>query len=418
MTRTLTFLVFFLMAGYVIAQNTAASPYSASGLGERSFNGTQANRHMGGLDVFTDSIHVNLNNPASYGFSKVTTYSVGINYTNNNLSSSNESQNSDVASIDYISVSIPTGKFSFGFGLLPLTSVGYRVQGTNETSENETFNRYEGNGGLNQAYLSVGLPITSYFAIGSTINYNFGNLFYRTGQFLEGIDNGTFMSNESSVSGLSFQFSGQLKIPIQKKHTLQVMYSYQPTVGLDSRNSRIFSTQSLSTEILTDVVRIDLASSGLENTKLDLSSMTRIGLGYGKNKKWFFGVQYNLINSSNFANEFFKRENILYRNSEKWIVGGYFIPNYSSFTKYWSKVVYRFGFRTEQMATIINNTPLSEKAISFGLGLPLAGYSNVNVGLEISQRGRKDLGLIKESAIALRVGMSLNDIWFIKRKYN
>ena len=418
MTRTLTFLVLFLIAGYVIAQNTAASPYSASGLGERSFNGTQANRHMGGLDVFTDSIHVNLNNPASYGFSKVTTYSVGINYTNNNLSSSNESQNSDVASIDYISVSIPTGKFSFGFGLLPLTSVGYRVQGTNETSENETFNRYEGNGGLNQAYLSVGLPITSYFAIGSTINYNFGNLFYRTGQFLEGIDNGTFMSNESSVSGLSFQFSGQLKIPIQKKHTLQAMYSYQPTVGLDSRNSRIFSTQSLSTEILTDVVRIDLASSGLENTNLDLSSMTRIGLGYGKNKKWFFGVQYNLINSSNFANEFFKRENILYRNSEKWIVGGHFIPNYSSFTNYWSKVVYRFGFRTEQMSTIINNTPLSEKAISFGLGLPLAGYSNVNVGLEISQRGRKDLGLIKESAIALRVGMSLNDIWFIKRKYN
>ena len=418
MTRTLTFLVLFLIAGYVIAQNTAASPYSASGLGERSFNGTQANRHMGGLDVFTDSIHVNLNNPASYGFSKVTTYSVGINYTNNNLSSSNESQNSDVASIDYISVSIPTGKFSFGFGLLPLTSVGYRVQGTNETSENETFNRYEGNGGLNQAYLSVGLPITSYFAIGSPINYNFGNLFYRTGQFLEGIDNGTFMSNESSVSGLSFQFSGQLKIPIQKKHTLQVMYSYQPTVGLDSRNSQIFSTQSLSTEILTDVVRIDLASSGLENTKLDLSSMTRIGLGYGKNKKWFFGVQYNLIKSSNFANEFFKRENISYRNSEKWIVGGYFIPNYSSFTNFWSKVVYRFGFRTEQMSTIINNTPLSEKAISFGLGLPLAGYSNVNVGLEISQRGRNDLGLIKESAIALRVGMSLNDIWFIKRKYN
>ena len=293
MIRTLSFLVLFLMAGYVIAQNTAASPYSASGLGERSFNGTQANRHMGGLDVFTDSIHVNLNNPASYGFSKVTTYSVGINYTNNNLSSSSESQNSDVASIDYISVSIPTGKFSFGFGLLPLTSVGYRVQGTNETSENQTFNRYEGNGGLNQAYLSVGLPITSYFAIGTSINYNFGNLFYRTGQFLEGIDNGTFMSNESSVSGLSYQFSGQLKIPIKKKHTLQAMYSYQPTVGLDSRNSRIFSTQSLSTEILTDVVRIDLASSGLENTNLDLSSMTRIGLGYGKNKKWFFGVQYN-----------------------------------------------------------------------------------------------------------------------------
>ncbi len=418
MIRTLALLILFLCSVFTFAQNTAASPYSATGLGERSFNGTQASRHMGGLDVFTDSIHANLNNPASYGFLKATTYSVGINYINNNLASSTESQNSDIASIDYIAVSIPAGKFSFGFGIVPYTSIGYRVEGTNQTSELQIFNRYEGNGGLNQAYLSLGLPIASYFAIGTTINYNFGNLFYRTGQFVKGIDNGTFLSNESSVSGFSFQFSAQAKIPIQKKYTLQAMYSFQPKGELDSKNSRIFSTQSLSTEILTDIVQIDLASSGIENTNLDLSPMTRIGVGFGKNKKWFLGVQHNLIKSANFGNKFFKRENISYRDNKKWVIGGYFIPNYSSFTNYWSKVVYRFGFRTEQMSSLINNIPLSEKGISFGLGLPLAGLSNVNVGVEISQRGQKDLGLIKESIIAFRVGMSLNDIWFVKRKYN
>jgi hypothetical protein len=48
----------------------------------------------------------------------------------------------------------------------------------------------------------------------------------------------------------------------------------------------------------------------------------------------------------------------------------------------------------------------------------LGGLSNVNVGLEISQRGQKDLGLIQESIFSFRVGMSLNDIWFVKRKYN
>ena len=82
MTRIGGFFLIFLLTSNLFAQNGASSPYSATGLGERNFNGTQATRHMGGLDVFTDSIHANLNNPASYGFLKLTTYSVGINYTN------------------------------------------------------------------------------------------------------------------------------------------------------------------------------------------------------------------------------------------------------------------------------------------------------------------------------------------------
>ena len=120
MIRLSVLIILFFVNEHIFAQNIAASPYSSSGLGERTFNGTQATRHMGGLDVFTDSIHANLNNPASYGFLKVTTYSVGVNYTNNYLASSSESQNTDLASLDYIAVSIPAGKFSFGFGILPV----------------------------------------------------------------------------------------------------------------------------------------------------------------------------------------------------------------------------------------------------------------------------------------------------------
>ena len=92
------------------------------------------------------------------------------------------------------------------------------------------------------------------------------------------------------------------------------MYSFQPIGRLDSRNSRVFSTQSLSTEILTDFVQIDLTSSGIENTNPNLSSMSRIGVGYGKNKKWFLGLQYNFIKSSNFSNKFFERKNISYQD--------------------------------------------------------------------------------------------------------
>ena len=197
-----------------------------------------------------------------------------------------------------------------------------------------------------------------------------------------------------------------------------MMLALQPKGILDSQNSRTFYTQSLSNQTLTDLAEIDLSSSGLDQTNLELSEIRRVGLGLGKNKKWFFGAQYNLIKSATFNNDFFKRTSVSYRDAKKWAVGGYFIPNYASFTSFWSRVVYRFGFRTEQMSTIVNNIPLTETGISFGLGLPLAGLSNANVGVEISQRGQKEAGLIQETIVALRIGLSLNDIWFVKRKYN
>ena len=74
------------------------------------------------------------------------------------------------------------------------------------------------------------------------------------------------------------------------------------------------------------------------------------------------------------------------------------------------------GFTTPGLR--VNNEEIKEFGISFGVGLPLGGLSNVNVGLEISQRGQKESGLLQETLIGFRVGLSLNDVWFIKRKYN
>ncbi|MEK9566468.1 MAG: hypothetical protein VW125_05140 [Flavobacteriaceae bacterium] len=420
MTRIISFLIIFLQLQLAMAQSGSASPYSSAGLGERNFNGTQATRHMGGLDVFTDSIHANLNNPASYGFLKVTTYSVGIHYRNTNLASLTENRDADDASLDYLAISIPAGKFGFGFGILPYSSVGYKIEAidSNTSGGLDLLNRYEGQGGVNQTYLSVGVPLASFLAVGASVQYNFGTLFYRTGQFVEGIDNGTFLTNQSSVSGFNYQFSAQANIPIQKKYLLQGMFSFQPEAFLNSQNDRIFYTQSISNETVVDFEEINLAAQGLENTRLETSETTKIGFGFGETKKWFLGVQRNSTKSANFSNDFFSRTNVDYRDAKQWSVGGFYIPNYASFTSFWSRVVYRFGFRSEQMSLIVNNVPLTETGISFGLGLPLGSLSNANVGFELSRRGEKESGLIRETMVAMRIGLSLNDIWFIKRKYN
>jgi hypothetical protein len=45
-------------------------------------------------------------------------------------------------------------------------------------------------------------------------------------------------------------------------------------------------------------------------------------------------------------------------------------------------------------------------------------FSNVNIGLELGSLGTAKAGLVKENYFSVRVGLSLNDKWFLKRKIN
>ena len=96
---------------------------------------------------------------------------------------------------------------------------------------------------------------------------------------------------------------------------------------------------------------------------------------------------------------------------------GYFIPEYSSLTSYWKRVKYIFGIKNQEKSIIINNLPINQISLNLGLGLPLSGLSKANFGLEIGKLGDDD-NQLKESYVMLKLGLSLNDIWFIKRKYN
>ena len=60
------FLFLILSSLNLFSQNSTSSAFSFIGFGENIFKGNATNRVMGGLDVFTDSININLNNPTSY----------------------------------------------------------------------------------------------------------------------------------------------------------------------------------------------------------------------------------------------------------------------------------------------------------------------------------------------------------------
>ena len=414
-------IIFFLsMCGYFcFAQSGSTSPFSYAGLGDINFRGTQVTRFMGGLDVFSDSIHANLNNPASYGDLKLTTYSLGVHYKSNLMMSQDNRESKAVAALDYLAVGIPAGKFGFGFGLIPYSSIGYKIESTNNNDQGVSMiNNYQGSGGLNKAFLSIGFPFLKYFTSGITVNYGFGNLVYRTSQYKENVNLGTFLTNSSSLSGLNYQVSINAKIPIKKVYFFRFMYSLQPISDFNSKNQKTIYTQDINGTRISDYEEVNLDLIGMYETKLRLSEKTKYGFGFGKSKKWFIGVQQNSINSAIFGSEFMEKDNIKYSSGTQLSIGGFYLPNFSSLTSYWKRIVYRFGYRRENTGIIFNSFPLKETAFSFGVGLPMAGFSNTNIGFEVGTRGEKSKSFVQENFFAFRIGFSLNDKWFIKRKYN
>ncbi len=424
----LKLILFLLFVKFSFAQNSTASPYSLGGLGDITFKGNVINRMMGGVSVFSDSIHANLNNPASLGELKLTTFSVGIHYKNTQVTSSESSDDNKTGSLDYIAISVPTKFFSFSFGLIPYSSVGYRLQANEFSNDDELIvSRYEGRGGTNKSFFTVGFKLLKFISLGGTINYNFGKISTLESNQNENIDFGTFLTSESSLSGLDYELGTHFKFDISKKIIIESFLTYKPENQINSRNKRVYFTRSLQSENIGDLKEMDLASNNLELVKLVIGQRYKYGLSVSKDKKWFLGSQYSFAQSKNFKNEFMSQGNISYENANSLSFGGYILPDYSSITDYWKRIVYRAGFRSENTGIKIDNNILKERVFTIGASFPLGGYysasnvsgfSNLNVGIEFGSRGINSESLVKESFWALRIGLSLNDLWFIKRKYN
>ena len=409
--------LFFINLAY--SQIGTTSPYSFFGLGEVNFRGTQVNRFMGGLEIYNDSIHANLSNPSSYAKLKLTTYSLGLNYRNNNLTDTNDSKSLISSGLDYIGVAIPTNKFGFGFGIIPFTSVGYKLNQLDSTSLPNILNQYQGEGGVNKVFFSLGFNLLKFFSIGATINYDFGKLKYQTSKYIDDVFLGTVLINESSVSGIDVKLSTNFEITVYQNLDLHAMIFYVPQASLNSTNKRQLITSALSDPSnLGEVVEIDLADTGLDLTEIQLPSSFGFGFGLGEVSKWFAGGQYITTKSSNFKNSFNTLTNVNYKDGSQLSIGGFFIPDFSSITSYWKRVVFRMGFRYEATGIIANNFEIKETGLNFGFGFPLPGYSNLNIGLEYGSRGSNNSSMLEEKFWTIRLGFSLNDRWFIKRKYN
>ncbi len=413
---SLLFIVLFIQFGF--AQKSSFSPYSYFGVGETNFSATADNKMMGGNTAYVDSVSVNLNVPASLSKLKFVNYSVGVNLKNNRYSTQDNNAKTTTASLNYLSVSIPTNRLGFNFGLKPNSSVGYLLESVDETTDPVSTNRYNGDGGINSAFLGIGFELFKNFGLGISSSYSFGNLNHYHSKILTDVELYTRVSNESSLSGLSYNFSAVFQQKFRNNIKIYSSYVYQPESSLTSKNSQSIRTLKLDGSFGGDTENINLSLSGMDETKFTIPSFSSFGLGFGIDKKWFVGLNLKSVQGNGFRNELMSLDNVNFNQHNIYSVGGFYLPKFDSFTSFFDRVTYRAGFKYINGGLEVNQQDIKDFGINFGLGIPVGRLSKADLGVEFGQRGTNDFGLIKENYLNFMIGVSLNDLWFIKSMYN
>ena len=411
-------ILFILISFFGYSQRTSYSPYSYFGVGETNFSATVENQMMGGNTAYYDSVHQNMNNAASLSKLKFVNYSVGVDLKNTSYLSSSTNEKSTAAAINYISVAIPTKLLSFAFGIKPKTSVGYLLENDDKSKTPPELNRFTGSGGVSNAFVSIGFELFKNWGFGFSSSYAFGNLNHYHTKILENIELYTRVSSESSVSGLDYNFSTVYQKTFNEKITLYSSIIYQPEAKYKSRNNQTISTIDPNSSFGGDSEEIDLSAVGLKNTNIKIPNSLSFGLGLGQDKKWFLGFNYMKNDEGGYKNELMGLDNVEFKSSQTYSIGGFLLPEYNSFTNYFKTLTYRFGLRYKNGGLYVNNQQINEIGVNFGFGIPLAGISSANLGFEFGQRGTTKASLIKEKFFSIRLGVSLNDLWFIRSMYN
>ncbi|PQJ31905.1 hypothetical protein BST92_08180 [Nonlabens arenilitoris] len=416
MIRSILIVLVALTCFTGMAQQRTSSPYSFFGLGQQTFKGTIENRSMGGIRTYSDSIHVNLRNPASYGNLRLTTYTVGAVHTETWAETNTASETYDNTTIEYISIGVPVSKkAAFGFGLVPFQSVGYELG----TLTEDTYTNFNGEGSLNRAYFGIGYQPFEGFNIGGELRYNFGEEINSSSVVLADVQYGTNEVNETDFSGVSYNFGLHYNGKLSEKYEFQASATYSPESNITGDNNRILSTITLSgpsSEVIINSEEFDVPRE-----KFKLPSEFSLGFGIGERLKWFAAAEYTLQGTSTTTNRSFAPATATFTDAASYKLGGYYIPDYNSISSYWKRATYRAGLRFEETGLQLNGEDITEFGISFGIGIPVGqtrAFSNANIGFEYGQRGTTSNGLVKEDFFSISLGLSLNDRWFQKRKYN
>ena len=410
------FLTLLLLVVVAPAQTRITSPYSFYGLGELRFNQNIQNMGMGGLGIgYRSNRFINDVNPASYAATDSMSFLFEATLFSHfyEQQTTTASQWGNYTTLGSLAFSAPVTRWlSFGFGLKPFSSMGYKIRDVAVDDQAGAMNfQYEGSGGINQAFIGAAITPLKGLSLGVNASYLFGGIERNTNAFSDSA--GVFVTNRlinNHVNGWHFGMGAQYFTPIgeQGAITLGVIGGLDQQIGVEQAE---VLRRRMPGSPRFDTLSIPTLQTG------DLLLPRYVGAGvYARiNSQWRTGVDFYQQNWSDYR--LLDQDGGLI-NSYQIAAGVQHNPNVQTFSSIFSLIEYRAGIRYGQTYLNPNGHALDEFGISFGLGIPLRrSLSAINIGFEMSRRGTTEHDLIQENFYRINLGVSIYERWFMRRRF-
>ena len=403
----------------------APSPFTTYGVGEPYGNGLVHNQGNGlGLSQ-PQYWYINNQNPALLVYNNFSVFQVGIVGESRTIKGDTTNEKNIGGNLNYIVMAFPikANKWTSSLGLMPYTDVNFSFQYPDYVKDPsgavvDTLTTSEsGSGGLTQVYWSNGVKLTQEIAVGLKVAYLFGpvsNLYSNLlssdptvgDQYVVSIEEKT--NNHGFNFGVGFSFSrDSLGRRQDRRFSVGAVYNLASNLKATS-NSKIFRT-TLGGDT---VERYNIES---EQGTLHLPRGISVGISYGKGVNWSVGTEFAYQDWGSFKDV--RTDDGGLGKFWRTTVGGEFTIDPLALENYLKRITFRTGVSYEQYPFLANGNQVKDFGINFGFSLP-AGRSSMDLALKVGKRGNKAENILEESYFKLYFGITFNDQWFIKRKFD
>lgn len=422
--RKYVFIILGLLLAVEASGQAARTPFTSFGIGEPYGNALINQQGMAGVGVSQPQFwFINNQNPALLVYNSINTaFQAGLITERRSISGDTLSETSQGGNMNYLVTAFPIkpGKWTTSVGLMPYTAVNYRLQYNDNIagSPEEVRVLEEGDGGLTQLYWSNGVRLTKDIAVGLKASYIFSSIVntYKNQlinstqpvNYLAAIEEKSYVRDFMFGTGISFSKDSLFS---RQRYRLSFGATYDFATELDAtKTDRIFRTNAVGDTTNVTV----LPSSG--NGSYSIPSSITVGLSLSRGLRWSVGTEFSYQDWSTFKN-INGLENRL-QTSWRAAVGAEVIPDPFDTENYLKRMTYRAGVSMEENPFLANNNPVRDIGINFGFTLPAGRYNSVDLAFKYGKRGDKSENILQETYFKIYFGITFNDQWFIKRRFD
>ncbi len=413
-------LIAFGLSGFAAFGQAARSPFSSYGLGEQYGTALAQGQGMGGVGISNPQfLYINNQNPALLVYNRFTTFQAGMIGEQRSQSSDSVSEKSGNGNLNYLAISFPVknGWWSTSFALMPYTRLNYLLNYKEPISGTSGYADVieEGSGGINQFYWSNGVSVNKWLSLGVKAAYlfsatesNYGNLIDDTLiPLVARISDRTFVSDFVFTSGVSVH----LDSVTSKNHRLNFGLVYDFKTNLDTKFNRRIERWSAAG--LLDSSTVISNQPGI----ITIPANIMFGASFSPYPfRWIAALDASFADYSQYRNLTGTNQ---YESNSWRVAGGFEItPDRTSLSQYLKRITYRTGLSLENYPFLANGNTVRDFGITFGLSLPVNRISSLDLAVKWGKKGDKALNSIEENYFKIYFGITFNDQWFIKRRFD